>query len=471
MAHVDLTNPDLFEGTSCARRSKRSTSGACARSAGSLFERIRIKNYNPFEVTLEVELRFGADFADIFEIRGMTERRSTGTAPTVTARDRVRARGPGRRPQNHADPVRAGSRSHRRGGRARHGVLPLRLEPHQTRLVTVTVEPTPATSRRERARLRPAVHELRRSLRGMGARVDAHRHRQRAVQRAARPGLRDLRALYTPVDGGGVLAAGIPWYVTIFGRDGADRGPPAADVNTRLAREVLTVLADARAPSARLARRAARQDPPRGRRASSRAPDPAALAVLRLGGLDAVVPDPRGAALSAGPATSASRASSCPRPRPRCAGSTSTATWTATASSSTEPIAAADPQPGMEGLVRRVVHADGDRRAADRAVEVQAYVYLAKPAWPTSIGASDRRRTRPAGARAERLRRGSTRRSGWRTSGSSRSHSTATSGRCAPSPRTPATPCTATSSTRSTRTRSPDDCWPPTCSAAGASGP
>jgi Glycogen debranching enzyme len=37
---------------------------------GDLFERIRIKNYNPFDVTLEVRLAFGADFADIFDVAG-----------------------------------------------------------------------------------------------------------------------------------------------------------------------------------------------------------------------------------------------------------------------------------------------------------------------------------------------------------------------------------------------------------------
>ena len=31
--------------------------------------------------------------------------------------------------------------------------------------------------------------------------------------------LRDLRALYTEVDGGRVFAAGIPWFATLFGRD------------------------------------------------------------------------------------------------------------------------------------------------------------------------------------------------------------------------------------------------------------
>jgi glycogen debranching enzyme len=37
---------------------------------GGLEERVRITNYNPFPVTVRPEYKFGADFADIFEVRG-----------------------------------------------------------------------------------------------------------------------------------------------------------------------------------------------------------------------------------------------------------------------------------------------------------------------------------------------------------------------------------------------------------------
>ena len=55
--------------------------------AGHLYERIRIKNYNPVPVSVDVELSFGADFADIFEVRGMTrEVRGTHEPPRVEGR-------------------------------------------------------------------------------------------------------------------------------------------------------------------------------------------------------------------------------------------------------------------------------------------------------------------------------------------------------------------------------------------------
>jgi glycogen debranching enzyme len=55
-------------------------------------------------------------------------------------------------------------------------------------------------------------------------------------------GLRDLRALYTDTGNGGILAAGIPWYVTVFGRDALITSHQLLTVTTRPAREALQVL-------------------------------------------------------------------------------------------------------------------------------------------------------------------------------------------------------------------------------------
>jgi glycogen debranching enzyme len=88
-----------------------------------------------------------------------------------------------------------------------------------------------------------AVHELRRSY------EEWERESTRIVtdnelfNELLDRSLRDLRALYTKVNGGGVLAAGIPWYVTIFGRDSLIAAHQFLTVNTRPAREALEVLA------------------------------------------------------------------------------------------------------------------------------------------------------------------------------------------------------------------------------------
>src|SRR5262245_59233981 len=71
-SHIDLANQDLagpdgnveaVQGTINIRRTRV--------IKDRLYERIRMKNYNAGAVTMRMELTFGSDFADIFEVRGL----------------------------------------------------------------------------------------------------------------------------------------------------------------------------------------------------------------------------------------------------------------------------------------------------------------------------------------------------------------------------------------------------------------
>src|SRR5579863_4700649 len=69
---VDLSNPDIYQGTAIAlpreilhiRRSKFLWQGTC-------HERIAIRNFDARPQTCWLTINFAADFADLFEIRGM----------------------------------------------------------------------------------------------------------------------------------------------------------------------------------------------------------------------------------------------------------------------------------------------------------------------------------------------------------------------------------------------------------------
>src|SRR5437867_1824785 len=55
MSYVDLTNPDLYEGEAVSVPQQTLNLRRIRAINGKLFERIRVKNYNAFAVTLELE--------------------------------------------------------------------------------------------------------------------------------------------------------------------------------------------------------------------------------------------------------------------------------------------------------------------------------------------------------------------------------------------------------------------------------
>jgi glycogen debranching enzyme len=80
---VDLTNPDMtvsggapiLRGTVHILRTKFLTDAAC-------FDRFVVHNYGPDPIALELTLAFSADFADIFEVRGQKRERRGVRRPT-----------------------------------------------------------------------------------------------------------------------------------------------------------------------------------------------------------------------------------------------------------------------------------------------------------------------------------------------------------------------------------------------------
>src|SRR5919201_4821125 len=73
MAYVDLTNPALYRDDELAVPQQTLNIRRIRAINGRLFERVRVKNYNPFPVAVDLEFSIGADFNDIFEVRGLTQ--------------------------------------------------------------------------------------------------------------------------------------------------------------------------------------------------------------------------------------------------------------------------------------------------------------------------------------------------------------------------------------------------------------
>jgi glycogen debranching enzyme len=246
MSHVDLTNPDLHDGDEVAVPQQTLNIRRIRAVNGRLFERVRVKNYNAHAVELDLELSFGADFADIFEVRGMADgSRPRPDAPTIVdrmltfsalGRDGTRrsmliefSAPPDEAVIDDDDVV--------------HTSFRLRLGPYQTRLVGVTMDAIIGEEERSSVDFDVAVHALRRSYedweRACTQLVTDNEQFNELLDRS----LRDLRALYTLTPDGAVLAAGIPWYVTIFGRDSLIASHQILSINPAPARQALQLLA------------------------------------------------------------------------------------------------------------------------------------------------------------------------------------------------------------------------------------
>ena len=245
-SHVDLANQDLtapdgtvtaVQGTINIRRTRV--------IKDRLYERIRVKNYNASPVSMRVELAFASDFADIFEVRGLKRsQRGKLALPKAGKRSAVLAY--------------LGQDNIFRETRISFELEPdevevvgekvvirwlVQLEPSQTRVIPLTVEPRIAGSQAPLETFDAAVHLLRRSYEeweGGCTRVWTDNQLYNSLLTRA---MRDLRALRTPTEHGDMVAAGIPWFVAPFGRDALMTCHQTLMINPDLTRTTLEVLA------------------------------------------------------------------------------------------------------------------------------------------------------------------------------------------------------------------------------------
>jgi glycogen debranching enzyme len=245
LSHVDLTNPDLYEGEAIAVPQQTLNIRRIRAVNERLFERVRVKNYNASAVELALEFSFGADYADIFEVRGMAdESRTPPDAPSIDG-SRITFSALGRDGARRSTVIEFTSEPDelRIDGDIVHATFRLRLGANQTRLVGMTIDAIIGETARPPTEFDVAVHELRRSYedweRASTQLITDNEQFNELLDRS----LRDLRALYTVTTEGGVLAAGIPWYVTLFGRDALIASHQILSINPRPAREALQLLA------------------------------------------------------------------------------------------------------------------------------------------------------------------------------------------------------------------------------------
>ncbi len=244
-----------------------------------LHERIGMLNYNPFSVRLCLRLLVGADFRDMFDVRGYATRGARGVLgdPELNG-DRVRLSylgldGVARWTELLFDPAPDEAEivpmlpdqdgaAHLAEGISGHGdvrvevpIVAPRAElrflmvvpPKQFRSLTIRITPHIAGTREPNApplmtldRQFVAVRDAFRAWDDGGTRIDTdHETLNAMVQQASH----DLRMLVDDTADGFVPSAGIPWFAVPFGRDSLIVGAQTLSLQPALAEGALRFLA------------------------------------------------------------------------------------------------------------------------------------------------------------------------------------------------------------------------------------
>ncbi len=236
----DLSNPDLPEQGLLSnlihiRRSRFLWQGVC-------HERISIRNFDSEAHSLPMEIRFGADFADLFEVRGMTRKRHGVHEPAKVGEDEVILAYVGldrrrRETRLRFDPPPA----HIDEGRAQFEVS---LPPRGRALIFVAISCDRLSGARPVAEnFLVCLVEQRRWTRQSSARAAAIETSNEVFNEAMRRAISDLTMLTSEKPTGPYPYAGIPWFSTCFGRDAIITALNVLWMDPAIARGVLLYLA------------------------------------------------------------------------------------------------------------------------------------------------------------------------------------------------------------------------------------
>ena len=239
---VDLTNADIEEdGELLLHKDTLHVHRRSFLHRGELWSQVRVRNYGLVAAELELSLRFHADFADLFEIRGWRrDRNGESLSPVLDPSGCVDLRYEGldgveRITRIRLEPAPDALES----GLAKWVV---RLDPGEDRVFGVMACFNPEDGRHRashRERYRGAVEDFR-AARERDVRVStSNEHFNGWIERSAS----DLHLLVTKTRHGDYPYAGVPWFSTPFGRDGILTALMFLWVNPDPARGVLRYLA------------------------------------------------------------------------------------------------------------------------------------------------------------------------------------------------------------------------------------
>lgn len=247
---VDLTNPDVFDGDRLVLakdvihllRTKFVWEGRC-------FERLRVQNYGAETHRFTLSYRFASDFADLFEVRGHQRSRRGTETRTVEARKRVAFRYHALDGRQQALMLRFDPAPRRLEPGAAHYELTVRSGEQKVLFVTASCQDGAAADTEVPPFLASFRH-ARRAHRLSTTRAAAVETSNEIFNEVLCRSMADLYMLLTDTEEGPYPFAGVPWYNTVFGRDGLITAIEMLWIDPVVARGVLCHLAALQATAA-----------------------------------------------------------------------------------------------------------------------------------------------------------------------------------------------------------------------------
>lgn len=236
-----------------------------------LIESLELTNYHPKPLHVSLAVRFGADFADIFVVRGMPWT-AEGNAINVAVAEDARAvtftskalpqegsgvtSGAGPRRALHFESSRAADRWQEVSGTSPFTgeTLPelllhydLALEPHRTVAIEMRFMPVDEGERVEQSgstgSFNSEVAEMRAVYTRWLEQCTSVETGDYQLDRIFKTATLDLRALMQQEPTGLVVTAGLPWYFTLFGRDSLITALQTLSLNPQIAIDTMRALA------------------------------------------------------------------------------------------------------------------------------------------------------------------------------------------------------------------------------------
>ncbi len=220
---ANLTNPDLrgADNSKLLERDLIQIQRSWVLNSPRLYQRIAIQNFAPSTVKIELNFSLGADFRDMFEVRGLARKKRGEMHPAKVGRNSVEFRYDGLDHIRRATVI-GFSRKPTELAEA-NASFAMSLKHREAVEIEVCVE---ACQEQPRANGKIAVPRafgdaLERRRAEVGAVASGFTHLSTSNQVAnslINRSLGDLAALTTMSERGHSIMAGIPWFATLFGR-------------------------------------------------------------------------------------------------------------------------------------------------------------------------------------------------------------------------------------------------------------